>query len=339
MVTRREFLVEVGVAAAAAGAAAALPRTLRAFDVAPPAPAKSRVVVIRDKALAAEDLSAAKAREFLQEAAKALGGAKKPGDAWAKYFSPSDRVGIKVNCLGLPTSPPVALALADALGAAEVAPDRIIIWDRLNRELAAAGYELRGSGAGVRCFGTDALAARGNGGYDADIATSGEIGSLFSRIVTDETSALASASVLKDHNLAGLTCGLKNFFGAIHNPNKYHSSGCSPFVADVCAHASIRARLRLVVCDATRPQYHGGPPSRPRWQWPYGGILVGADPVAVDRIAAMVLDRKRKAEGLKSLEEDGRPIRYLAAAEERGLGTADLTRIEVVSIGQPWMDV
>jgi uncharacterized protein (DUF362 family) len=162
---------------------------------------------------------------------------------------------------------------------------------------------------------------------------------LLCRIVTDEATALVSAPVLKDHNLAGLSAGLKNFYGAIHNPNKYHDHGCDPFIADVCAHAHIRDRLRLVVCDAARPQYHLGPARRAQWQWAYGGILLGTDPVAVDRVGCEILERKRAAAGLKPLEADGRPVRYLASAEQRGLGAADLERIEVVSLGKPWQDV
>jgi uncharacterized protein (DUF362 family) len=333
MATRRDFLATL---TAAAGALAARP--IAALAAQAPAP-KARVVVLRDEALTAADPAPAKVRALLDAAAQALQGAGKPADAWAASFKTGDRVGIKVNCLGLPTRPAVALALADAVSAAEVAPERTIIWDRFNRELQAAGYDLRSGGRGVRCFGTDALAARGSGGYAPEIITSGRIGSLFSRIVTDEATALVSVSVLKDHNLAGLTGALKNFYGAIHNPNKYHMNGCDPFIADVCASALVRERLRLAVCDATRPQYHGGPPVRAQWQWPYGGLVLGRDPVAVDRVAAEILERKRRTAGLKSLADDGRPVRHLASAEERGLGTADLGRIEIVSLGKPWLDV
>jgi uncharacterized protein (DUF362 family) len=148
-----------------------------------------------------------------------------------------------------------------------------------------------------------------------------------------------SAPVLKDHNLAGLSCALKNFYGAIHNPNKYHDHGCNPFVADVCAHPHVRDRLRLAVCDATRPQYNGGPPSRPVWQWSYGGIVMSTDAVALDRVALEILERKRTLEGLPQLAAEGRPARYLESAAARGLGNADLSAIEVVSVGRSWLDV
>jgi len=371
-VTRRSFLAGAAVVAGA-GLVAALPtplrggssESLRGGSPDPPrtsaasdaagqetrratsalaAPGKSRVVVIRHEALAAEGQGGQgpapeRVRELLDEAVKTLTADAKAADAWARWFKPTDRVGIKVNCLGYVTRPAVALATAAGLGAIGLAPQQAIIWDRTSDDLRRAGYDLGNATKAPRCFGTDALGDRGTAGYGAEIITSGGIGSFFSRIVTDEATALVSACILKDHNLAGLSCAMKNFFGAIHNPNKYHDNGCDPFIADVCAAPPIRDRLRLAVCDALRPQYNGGPPGRPQWQWAYGGLIVSTDPVALDRVALEILEKKRAAAGLKPLEAEKRPARYLAGAQARGLGTADLASIEVVSIGKPWNEI
>ncbi len=351
-VSRRRFLTRAAAASTAlAGAAAGLPLASCAKSEpesasqtgGPAADSKqgTRVVVIRHESLAADAKAASpdRVRDLLDEAAKALGDADRAADAWARWFRPDDRLAVKVNCLGLPTRPVVAEGFVRALAACDLDPDHAILWDRSNRELRRAGYRLRARGKGVRCYGTDALASRGNGGYSRDVYSSGKTGSLISRIITDESSALASAAVLKDHNLAGLTAVMKNFFGAIHNPNKYHDNHCDPFIADACAQQPIRSRLRLAVCDAGRPQYQGGPASRPRWQWPYGGLILSTDPVAADAVGREILLRKRAAVGMKPLADDGRPVRYLASGAARGLGTADLARIEVVSIGKPWLEV
>ena len=337
--TRRTFLARAAATSAiVASAASALP--LASCAESPP-PDRSRVVVLRHDRLAAEGQGPAPQHlsELLDEAARALTGDAKAADAWARWFKPDDRLAVKVNCLGLPTKPAVALGLAAAVGGIGLPPEQVMVWDRTSRELRAAGYTLSGTGGGVRCFGTDALARRGNGGYSADVHTSGATGSLISRIVTDEATALVSAAILKDHNLAGLTGVMKNFFGAIHNPNKYHDNGCDPFIADACAQKPIRDRLRLVLCDATWPQYQGGPAPRRQWQWPYGGLILGTDPVAADRVGCDILERKRAAVGMKSFEADQRPARHVMSGEARGLGTANLERIEVVSIGRPWLDV
>ncbi len=341
-ITRRQFLARAAtVAAAGAAAATGLPRAMEAGEPAA-APPKSRVVVIRHASLAAEGPGPApeRVREVLDEAARALAGDAKAADAWARWFKPADRLGVKVNCLGYATRPAVAAALVAAVGAIGLAPEQAILWDRLSRELKAGGYTSRGRGAkGVQCFGTDDLASRGNWGYSAEILTSGSTGSMISRIVTDETTALVSAAILKDHNLAGLTGALKNFYGAIHNPNKYHDNGCDPFIADVCAQEPIRKRLRLAVCDATWPQYNGGPAPRRQWQWPYGGLVLSTDPVAADAVGREILERRRAAKGMPPFEAEKRPVRHLASAEARGLGTADLAKIEVLSLGKPWLEL
>jgi hypothetical protein len=276
---------------------------------------KTRVVVVRHADLTIDSalLTRSAVRGFLDQAATTLTGESRPADAWACWFNPRDRVAIKVNCLGLPTHHVVGEAVADAIGAAGVVPANTIVWDRTDRELERAGYRLSRDGRESRCFGTDSLGGR-RGGYD-------------------------ETAVLKDHNLAGLSCTLKNFYGAIHNPNKYHDNGCDPFVADVCAHQHIKGRLRLAACDATRPQYHGGPPGRPMWQWPYGGLILSADAVALDRVALEILELKRALVGKPPLAAESRPARYLESAAARGLGTYDLSEIEVLSIGRPWQDV
>ncbi len=337
--TRRTFLARAAATSSVvASAASGLPSCA---ESPPPAPNRSRVVIIRHDALAADGRGPApkRVRELLDEAARALAGDAKAADAWARWFKPEDRLAVKVNCLGLPTRPAVALGLASAVGDIGLPPERVTLWDRTGRELRAAGYTLRATGDGVRCFGTDALGSRPGGGYSADVYTSGATGSLISRIVLDESTALASAAVLKDHNLAGITGVMKNFFGAIHNPNKYHDNGCDPFIADACAQKPIRDRLRLVLSDATRPQYQGGPAPRPQWQWPYGGLILSTDPVAADRVGCEILERKRAAVGMKPFEAEKRPALHIASGEARGLGTAKLERIEVVSIGRSWLDV
>ena len=342
-IKRREFLATAGGAAAAAmvGVDAKVRAEPTPPGVSESPRATSRVVVLRHPDLGADPtaLTSAAVRGLLDEAASMLADEPRAADAWAHWFRPSDRVAIKVNCLGHPTHQAVALALTQAIGAADIDPARMVLWDRTDRELERAGYQLQQGGRTVQCYGTDALSSRGRGGYDEEVSTSGSIGSLYSRIVTQESDALVSAAVLKDHNLAGLSCALKNFYGAIHNPNKYHDNGCDPFVADVCTHRHIRGRLRLAVCDATRPQCHGGPPGRRRWQWPYGGIILSTDPVALDRVALEILERRRAQVGLRPLADEDRPVRYLDSAAARGLGRADLADIEVVSIGRPWLNV
>lgn len=331
--TRRQFVRQVPVAALAAGTLMGCNRSGGAPI--PKAPGdRARVVVARDEAL-----TKGRPGDHVDLLAKTLNaGVTKLMDlpdakqAWLGLFRPGDVVGIKVNTLGRSTHPQVAHALAAGIRQAGVPAENIIIWDRFDAELAAAGYKLNKSSGGVKCYGTDAGPGTGASGYERQVETSGEIGSCFSRIVTRQVTALVSVAVLKHHDLAGVSGALKNFYGAIHNPNKYHDDNCSPYVADVVRHKHIGAKLRLAVVDGLEGQYHAGPGKHPAFSWPFGGLLIARDPVAVDRVAADIIDRKRTEKGMKTLSADKRPIAHVMTAAERGLGVADLDKIDRVEL-------
>ncbi len=259
-------------------------------------------------------------------------GIKDPVAAWASLFDKNDIVGIKVNCLAgarLSTSVFLAEAVAECLINAGVKANNILIWERSDRELKRAGYKINKGETGVRCFGTDALSG---GGYEEEPEDSGSIGSCFSRILSKHITALINIPVLKDHDLSGISGGMKNLYGAIHNPNKYHSNNCSPFVADLSNHPYIKNKLKLVICDGTLAQYNGGPAFAEQWAWDFGRIICGTDPVAVDAVCADVIENKRKKEGLLSLKEAKREPVWLRKASELGLGVSDTTKIRIVEL-------
>ncbi len=258
-------------------------------------------------------------------------GSVSPEEAWSRFVSPGDVVGIKVSCLagkGLSTHPELAMAIVEGIRSAGVEEDRIIIWDRLTGDLRRAGFETRTDGRGVRCYGTDSPGA----GYEAEPTVHGSVGSRLSRILTRQCTAILNAPVLKDHSLAGISVSLKNHFGAIDNPNKYHLDGCNPYVADLYAIEEIASRNRLIICDALTAQYEGGPPYMPQWSWDFNGIIVGTDPVALDQIAYGIIDRKRTEKGLKVLAKAGKEPKYIATAADAShrLGTNDPQRIDVI---------
>jgi uncharacterized protein (DUF362 family) len=322
--TRREFLAQFGAVAAGV----ALPGRLWGQAGGPSA----RVVIARDEALerGSPDEHAETLRKLLDAAVQRLSGTEDPAAAWRKWFRPNERVGIKVNALGLHTLPAVVEAIISGLCRAGVPAENIIVWDRFDSELEKAGFRLNRSGSGPRCRGTDA--ERYGNGYAEKVETSGKVGTCFSRILVDEVDALICVPVLKDHNLAGVSLSMKCFYGAIHNPNKYHDNNCDPYIVDVVSHPLIARKWRLTVVDAVRGQYQGGPGKRREYQWSFGGLLVGTDFVAVDAVGAELIESKRREAGLKSLEADGRPPRYIATAASRGLGVADLDRIERIEI-------
>ena len=325
---RRAFLR--GIAAGLLGLGGTATISMPSFALTPPSPGESarmhgHVVVLRGGEMARGDgtPSPDAILKSITKAIERLTG-RKGADSWRAIFQPGDRVAIKVNALGgrgIATRPEVAMAIAAGIQTAGISPEQILIWDRSTDELQTAGFAIRERGSGPMCFGTDRL------GYESVPSVHGTIGSCFSRILTRWATALVVVPVLKDHDLSGVSLSMKNLFGLIHNPNKYHDSACAPYLADLLGHPEVRRRMRLVVCDGLRAQCHGGPSHAPKWSWPYGGLLIGTDPVAVDRIGAQIIEERRRTLGLPSLTEEGRPAVHITLAQEKGLGEGRTERI------------
>jgi uncharacterized protein (DUF362 family) len=254
-----------------------------------------------------------------------------PVEPWKLVVRPDEVVGLKVNCLsgrGNSTSVELVDAVCERLQQAGVPAKNIVVWDRLNRDLEKGGYRINYEGGGIRRFGNDTL------GFEDELSTYGAVGSLLCRTLTRVCDCVINMPVVKDHSIAGVTVSLKNMFGAIHNPNKYHMNVGDPYVPDVYMLGGIRRKTRLIVCDATTIQYEGGPSYLPYWAWAFDGLIVGSDPVALDTTGWKLIERKRSQEGMKSLAELDRRPAYLdtAADEKHRLGTNDPDRIDLVEV-------
>jgi len=267
---------------------------------------------------------------MLERALKAAFGSPDAAAGLRSVIADGDVVGIKLNCLaGRPLSPTreVCDALAGVLKRAGVSTDDMFFFERAERDIRKGGFEVRRGGDGPRFVGNDSPGFN----YEPEPEMSGQVGSCLSRIVTRRIDVMINLGVLKDHNLAGVGAGMKNLFGIIHNPNKYHEDGCDPYVADVLAFPVVQKKLRLTILDALTAQCEGGPGYLPAYAFEFNGILASVDPVALDRVAWDLIDKQRKKKGLPGLEKAGRPPRWIETARKRGLGEGDLSKIEVVS--------
>lgn len=251
--------------------------------------------------------------------------------AWQGLFDKDDIVGIKINCLagkGISTSRELVDAIIEGLRSAGVFDRNIIIWDRANRDLEKAGYSIQTDRNRVKCYGNDQF------GYTSNFYESGEIGSHLSNILVHQCTAIINVPILKDHGIVGMTNALKNFFGAIHNPNKYHDNRGDPYIADVYMLPDIRSKVRLTITDALTAQYEGGPPFMPQWTWHHNSLIVGFDPVAIDTIGWDIIEQKRKEKGLPTLAASGRAPTYIATAAnaKHRLGQHDLSKIKILKV-------
>jgi uncharacterized protein (DUF362 family) len=299
--------------------------------------AKSRVVIAHDALLRGtgsapgSSVDSQRMRALLDRAMQALFDRDRPLEAWRKLARPGEMVGLKVNSLGgrgISTNPLLVEAICERLQEAGIRATDIVVWDRSSDELEHAGLRVSMGGNRVQCFGTDRI------DYEQELVTYGSVGSRLSKILTQRSDVLINVPVLKDHDGAGVTIALKNMYGVIHNPNKYHPNGCDPYIADLNMVPEIRARVRLTICDATTAMYEGGPAYKPEHSWQANALVISEDPVALDQTGWQIIERKRAEHGLKTLEADGRAPRYIATAADaqHRLGTNDPARITTIEI-------
>ena len=292
---------------------------------------KSKVVVARDPDLRGRGSSPDSSRvlNLLDRAVQSFYACDSPLAAWKRVARPGEVVGLKVNCLsgrGAATSVVLVEAICERLEQAGIAQKDIVIWDRLDSDLESAGFRVASRKDRIRALGNDSA------GYGNDLEVFGSAGSLLSNTLTRTCDAVINLPVLKDHGIVGVTLALKNLFGAIHNPNKYHTNAGDPYVADVNMFPAIRQKVRLSICDALTAQYEGGPSYMPQWSWPYNALIVARDPVALDYTGWQILERKRAEKGMQSLRELRREPVYIARAADAShrLGTDDPKRIDLV---------
>ena len=107
-----------------------------------------------------------------------------------------------------------------------------------------------------------------------------------------------------------------------------HDGVCN--VAQIYKHEQLGGKVRLVVCDALRVLYQGGPQDNATHKVARNAVLVGTDPVAMDVAILEMVNGYRKDKGLKPVEADRggrRAPRFIAGAVKLGLGEGDRAKI------------
>jgi hypothetical protein len=139
---------------------------------------------------------------------------------------------------------------------------------------------------------------------------------------------------MRAHAWAGVGGCLKNYIMFCPSPPDYHPDSCVDLGA-LWNLPAVKGKTRLNILVMLTPQFHCLAPHHfdRQYTWPYGGLLVGTDPVAVDAVGLKIIEARRR---LYFKEETPMrpPAKHIAAAESRhGIGIADMNRIEIVRIG------
>ncbi len=146
--------------------------------------------------------------------------------------------------------------------------------------------------------------------------------------------ALINVRPLRTHHWSGVGTLIKNYVVYTTTPSEYHGDCCAD-LALLWRHPLVQAKTRLNVLVLLTPLFHGVGPHHfsPEYTWPYRGLLVGTDPVAVDSTGVRILLAKRK-EFFGEVRPLNPPPKHVFLADTRhGLGTADPERIDLVKLG------
>ena len=186
-----------------------------------------------------------------------------------------------------------------------------------------------------------------------------------------DTDVLVSLAKLKQHETTGVTLTMKNMFGItpnsmyggkagdedatggrgpIHDPRRYvdlELPGLKPAfqsteagvrvpytIADLCAARPVD----LAIIDGITAMTRGENPfsSGPKTRIANPGIMiVGRSPVSVDAVGASIMGFDPRAARGTGAFARGRCENHLLLAEQAGLGTADLARIDVRACPSP----
>lgn len=289
-------------------------------------------------------------REMMVEAMRSLTGGASLAASFRAFFSPDDVVAIKVNPFGYPkffTQVATVSAIVDGLMGAGVDPKNIVIYDRYAVYLDQVDY-LTALPAGVRAVGLSAIDQTSLDGYDpdayldlpyVDVGLDASVAvhrrSHVAKLISRDVTKVINVPVIKSHWTAGVTAALKNMtYGLVNNTARTHTADTittTEFIPAILALPAIRDKVVLHIVDALVGCYDGGPePSNSTFT--RGGLLVGTDPVALDRIAWSIVDEERAKKGLLPVGAEGalpaNAPHYIERAGALGFGVADEGSIE-----------
>ena len=152
--------------------------------------------------------------------------------------------------------------------------------------------------------------------------------------VFKKATSLVNVRPVRTHHWSGVGSCLKNYIMFVRNPSSYHDEGCSD-LGKIWTYPVVQGKTRLNILCALTPQFYGRGAHffDKRYIWPYKGLIVGTDPVAVDAVGAELLRRKRIAHFGEERSLDVQPVHISVADKKFKLGVSDLSRIEIVKVG------
>ncbi len=282
-------------------------------------------------------------------------------DAWLTFVSPKDVIGLKVNPVAgalLSTSLEITRVIIKQLEEAGISRSKLVIWDRREFEMHEVGFT-EDNFPGIKIIGTERKDDKGSfydsegklygeqmidknwyywadceDKYDAEtipyMVNEGKY-SYYTKIATQMVDKIINIPILKNAGSSVTLC-LKNLaFGSVSNTGRLHKQLWHDTCAEVCAFPPVRDKVVLNIADGIKGCFQGGPGANAQFITNYHSVLVGTDPVAVDRVGYDIVIKKRIEEKIQKADSAAGRI-YMDAAEKLKLGIADINKIELKKI-------
>jgi len=149
-----------------------------------------------------------------------------------------------------------------------------------------------------------------------------------------KSTAMVNVRPLRTHHWAGIGSCLKNYIQFVSNRPSYHPEACAA-LGSIWHLPAVEGKTRLNILSVLTPQFYGRGANffDTRYVWPYKGLIVGTDPVAVDAIGAHLLQAKRIAFFGEDRALDASPSHIVVADKKYNLGVSDLNRIQLIKLG------
>jgi hypothetical protein len=310
-------------------------------------------VVIAENKNAILDFSPADnvVQQMADHAVMALAGETNVSAAWRRFVTTNDIVGIKVFSGGgeiSGTRPATVAAVVHGLADAGLPKDRIIIWDKREDDLRAAGFFTLGKQLGVRvaaCLETGYDPTNfylpdspviGNLLYgDLEFGKKGEgIGrrSFVSKLVSRQITKIISVAPLLNENGIGV-CGqlFSMSLGSVDNTFRFEGDPDRLAIAvpEIYALPVISDKVALNITDALLGQYEGGAKGLLHYSEVLNQLWFSRDPVALDTLAVAELDRERKAHNAPRVKPN-LALYSNAALLRLGLNNTNQIQIETI---------
>jgi hypothetical protein len=280
--------------------------------------APARVVIVEDpNALFNFQADNAHVQTMVNRGITNLTGKTASAEAWRSLVATQDVVGIKVfSAAGSisGTRPAVVAAVIRGLLDAGVPPEHIIIWDKHEDDLRAAGFFKLAAQFGVRAAGAMESGHDEKTFYNPDTAIIGhlvwgdlEFGrkgegvgrrSFVSKLVSREITKIISIAPLLNENDAGVCGHLYGLaMGSVDNTLRFEGDADRLAVAvpEIYALPALGDRVVLNITDALIGQYEGGQKGLLQYSEVPNQLWFSRDPVALDTLALKELDRERRA--------------------------------------------